>query len=792
MHASREWTIFYVPDVLKVRRGPNTRDHPLTPTQLMSQPNVGSRGINRPPKTVSRGTSRTNPPFVKRQYVFHANHAEFLLLHKKEPCHYTQADMDYSRGRMCSTLNKVLSSFPRFKWRAHEALIATPDGRNHLFRSEKRCRLRSGLCRERLGHSYQAPDDKNNWKTEKVTRIDPEEGGTYLLLAETKDLDLYLDVMNSDLESIIKDTIPESHLLGSREEWERTSLRTHLVAGRFRRVPLEVLSLPSTSQQLGPHEASRQRGIHLAYDKRNKILACLDFGKRQISDKTLGRRTPCSRLPPGVRHALPFRGAFDEILPPPLDIFLSNTSDRSQIDPHREELRRPSPHQPQITRVIAQASGFAINQHFAPLSNPPRCHRSISIVPGFALLIAGTVGILAAQKESPSGQSQISGAPARIVQEPHPPSTVITADPNLSIDQLGMPRSITLNLTYPGMVTPFNIDRMRTLVANEQRIDLRYIKRAKDIHLEHGYRVDRHIQDGDLVIFNRQPSLHKMSMMGHRIKVMPYSTFRLNLSVTTPYNADFDGDEMNMHVQDALSDHRLFTRRDNFMGKDLGELLCGMIDKKSVGNEEGSLMHVKAQYNELEAQPVATHQESFEEEVNRVLNKARDGAAERRGKENSFGFKGRTLPHFVNHDYGPESRGFFENSYLGGLTPQEFFLHAMGHGLGEDLQVLQPKIISDITEDAQIRATLVREYVTLLQDRKFLRDNIRSGEDSRPLPVNLKRLIWNAQKTFHIDVSRPIELHPIKVIEGVNQPSEKKVITSEFSLFSHVKLTFIR
>lgn len=64
------------------------------------------------------------------------------------------------------------------------------------------------------------------------------------------------------------------------------------------------------------------------------------------------------------------------------------------------------------------------------------------------------------------------------------------------------------------------------------------------------------------VLFNRQPSLHKMSMMSHRVKLMPYSSesrctfsnsladqlpaFRLNLSVTPPYNADFDGDEMNM------------------------------------------------------------------------------------------------------------------------------------------------------------------------------------------------------------------------------------------------------
>ena len=50
------------------------------------------------------------------------------------------------------------------------------------------------------------------------------------------------------------------------------------------------------------------------------------------------------------------------------------------------------------------------------------------------------------------------------------------------------------------------------------------------------------------MLFNRQPTLHRMSMMGHRVKILPYNTFRLNLSVCTPYNADFDGDEMNMHV----------------------------------------------------------------------------------------------------------------------------------------------------------------------------------------------------------------------------------------------------
>ncbi|KAJ2880454.1 DNA-directed RNA polymerase II core subunit rpo21, partial [Coemansia aciculifera] len=112
-------------------------------------------------------------------------------------------------------------------------------------------------------------------------------------------------------------------------------------------------------------------------------------------------------------------------------------------------------------------------------------------------------------------------------------------------------------------VTPYNIDKLQEYVRNGptehpgakfiirntgERIDLRYNKHSGDIPLQIGYHVERHLMDDDVIIFNRQPSLHKMSMMGHRVKVMPYSTFRLNLSVTSPYNADFDGDEMNLHV----------------------------------------------------------------------------------------------------------------------------------------------------------------------------------------------------------------------------------------------------
>jgi DNA-directed RNA polymerase beta' subunit len=143
--------------------------------------------------------------------------------------------------------------------------------------------------------------------------------------------------------------------------------------------------------------------------------------------------------------------------------------------------------------------------------------------------------------------------------------TVITADPNLSIDQVGVPFEIALNLTVPEVVTDYNKEKLlelvkngphkhpgaKFLVKNASKLDLNY---AKDIEkLENGWVVERHISDGDIVLFNRQPSLHKMSIMAHRVKVLQGLTFRLNLAVTSPYNADFDGDEMNLHVPQNLN-----------------------------------------------------------------------------------------------------------------------------------------------------------------------------------------------------------------------------------------------
>ncbi|CAM4641943.1 unnamed protein product [Lepidochelys kempii] len=660
--------------------------------------------------------------------------------------------------------------------------------------------------------------------------------------------------------------------------------------------------------------------------------------------------------------------------------------------------------------------------------------------------------------------------------------TVITPDPNLSIDQVGVPRSIAANMTFAEIVTPFNIDRLQELVRrgnsqypgakyiirdNSDRIDLRFHPKPSDLHLQIGYKVERHMCDGDIVIFNRQPTLHKMSMMGHRVRILPWSTFRLNLSVTTPYNADFDGDEMNLHlpqsletraeiqelamvprmivtpqsnrpvmgiVQDTLTAVRKFTKRDVFLergevmnllmflstwdgkvpqpailkprplwtGKQIfsliipghincirthsthpddedsgpykhispgdtkvivenGELIMGILCKKSLGTSAGSLVHIsylemghdttrlfysniqtvinnwllieghtigigdsiadaktyqdiqntikkakqdvievieKAHNNELEPTPGNTLRQTFENQVNRILNDARDktgssaqkslseynnfksmvvsgakgskinisqviavvGQQNVEGKRIPFGFKHRTLPHFIKDDYGPESRGFVENSYLAGLTPTEFFFHAMGgrEGLidtavktaetgyiqrrliksmesvmvkydatvrnsinqvvqlryGEDglagesvefqnlatlkpsnkafekkfkfdytneralRRTLQEEMVKDILSNAHIQNELEREFEKMREDREVLRVIFPTGDSKVVLPCNLLRMIWNAQKIFHINARLPSDLHPIKVVEGVKELSKKLVIVN--------------
>jgi DNA-directed RNA polymerase II subunit RPB1 len=132
--------------------------------------------------------------------------------------------------------------------------------------------------------------------------------------------------------------------------------------------------------------------------------------------------------------------------------------------------------------------------------------------------------------------------------------SVITPDPRIGIDELGVPVKIAMNLTFPEIVNKHNKDRLLQFVKNgpdhypgakhvrkvkegNRTIRLKTIDRS-NVVLEEGDIVERHIMDGDYVLFNRQPSLHRMSMMCHKIKVMPYNTFRLNVCVCPAFNAD--------------------------------------------------------------------------------------------------------------------------------------------------------------------------------------------------------------------------------------------------------------
>jgi DNA-directed RNA polymerase II subunit RPB1 len=531
--------------------------------------------------------------------------------------------------------------------------------------------------------------------------------------------------------------------------------------------------------------------------------------------------------------------------------------------------------------------------------------------------------------------------------------TVITADPNLSIDQVGVPKAIACRLTVPVPVTPFNIHELRELVASSiengptawpgalyiirsdrSRVDLRYVRSANDVALDYGWVVERHLRDDDIVLFNRQPSLHKMSIMGHRAKILEWCTFRLNLSVTTPYNADFDGDEMNLHVpqsitakadaqelmmvprnivtpqsnrnvmgivQDALLGVTRMTKRDVFLEKNVamnvmmwisswdgnmptpailkprplwtgkqmfslicpkvnyrgkskihsdskdvkdpfnyldsevlihsGTLISGIVDKNIVGTSGGSIVHVcwlekgweetrsfmnqvqtvvnywlvntsysisisdtvadaqtingiqdslndakdkvenimsKAQRGELILQPGKPLMDSFEVSINEVLNdtlstvgrKAQLSLKERnaikgtvnagskgsalnisqiiacvgqqnvQGKRIKYGFQQRTLPHFCKDDLGMQSRGFVENSYLRGLTPQEFFFHAMGGREG----LIDTAVKTSETGYIQRRLvkameTVMARYDTTLRNSKGCIMQFLYGED---------------------------------------------------------------
>lgn len=145
--------------------------------------------------------------------------------------------------------------------------------------------------------------------------------------------------------------------------------------------------------------------------------------------------------------------------------------------------------------------------------------------------------------------------------------SVVSPDPFLEINEVGVPKEIAKELTVPTIVNEENIEEIRKLVSNgNEWPGANYVIRPDGIRikiteknkneiakmLSVGWIVERHLKNGDIVLFNRQPSLHRMSIMAHKVRITNGKTFRINLCATIPYNADFDGDEMNLHVLQSV------------------------------------------------------------------------------------------------------------------------------------------------------------------------------------------------------------------------------------------------
>ncbi|MBR9699221.1 DNA-directed RNA polymerase subunit A' [Candidatus Woesearchaeota archaeon] len=215
--------------------------------------------------------------------------------------------------------------------------------------------------------------------------------------------------------------------------------------------------------------------------------------------------------------------------------------------------------------------------------------------------------------------------------------TVISPDPMLKLNEVGVPRIMAMKLTLPERVNEWNVEYLKKFVEKgpTEYPGANYVirpdgkkkkitdetKEASLEELQPGYTVERHLLDGDIALFNRQPSLHRMSMMCHRIRVLPGKTLRLNPAVCHPYNADFDGDEMNLHipqteearteaeilmevqtqlispryglsvigcVQDAISGNYILTKMLNFSREDAVDVLIhsGVTDFSNLSRKE--------------------------------------------------------------------------------------------------------------------------------------------------------------------------------------------------------------
>lgn len=527
--------------------------------------------------------------------------------------------------------------------------------------------------------------------------------------------------------------------------------------------------------------------------------------------------------------------------------------------------------------------------------------------------------------------------------------SVITPDPYISLDELGVPIRIAMNLTFPETVNVYNMAWLQGLVragvdewpgakfvrraADGITLSLKYADRDKIAEeLQIGDTVDRHMVDGDYVLFNRQPSLHKMSMMGFKVRVMKFQTFRLPVLATGCFNADFDGDEMNLFkpqnvqtmseikditaipfliinprdgkpivevIQDTMvGSYRItsdwatiddktmanlqmvnsyFTGvmpapeagKHTYKGKQAFSLMLppglfikmknkagatfkiadsviteGTVDKSvfhsmskgiipvlfhdyspfevrrfldntqrlmcrwlvtggfSVGISDivvepaiaekirSTIIKYKGQaynkFNEMrngsfENSSIFNNEDNFEREIlnilnglnkelghvkldektNRMINMIKSGSKGKEenvaqmvaavgqqnvdGKRVAYGFTDRTLPHYTKYDDGPEARGFVENSFINGLTPQEVFFHAMGGREGL-IDTAVKSVTGDtpivVMEDGVCRTVNIGDWIDSLLDDDKNKSAVKHYEARQMELFNLQHEVY--------------------------------------------------
>ncbi len=193
--------------------------------------------------------------------------------------------------------------------------------------------------------------------------------------------------------------------------------------------------------------------------------------------------------------------------------------------------------------------------------------------------------------------------------------TVVGPEVNMNLNEVGVPEYLAKIVTVSEEVNELNIKKLKKFIENGAvypganyitRSDGRKKKITPELkeeileELEPGYSVSRHLVDGDIVLFNRYPSLHSGSLMAHFVKVLPGRILRLHPAVTLPYNADYDGDEMNIHslqTEEARAEAKILLNVDkNLMSHKINDNVIGCLDDSITGNYLLSLNNLSKEY----------------------------------------------------------------------------------------------------------------------------------------------------------------------------------------------------